>query len=128
MGGATFEYPGRSCVQETDSPTHCGQTHSGGVECRSRRGKEMCPALTQVTGPRHKTLLRQRRRLIGRCAAGMPTAQQSHDDRPRAPNAHLPNPGHTGEAAWSRRDIPAAVTLGTEPRGSSFGGAMNLGG
>ena len=29
MGGATFEYPGRSCVQETDSPTHCGQTHRG---------------------------------------------------------------------------------------------------
>ena len=26
MGGATFEYPGRSCAQETDSPTHCDRT------------------------------------------------------------------------------------------------------
>ena len=34
--------------------------------------------------------------------------------------AHLPA---TGEAAWSRRDIPVAVSLGTELRGSSFGGA-----
>ena len=37
-----------------------------------------------------------------------------------------PISGHTGEAAWSRRDIPVAVTLGTELRGSSFGGAMKL--
>jgi hypothetical protein len=35
-----------------------------------------------------------------------------------------PISGHTGEAEWSRRDIPVAVSLGTEPRGSSFGGAM----
>ena len=35
-----------------------------------------------------------------------------------------PISGHTGEAEWSRRDIPVAVSLGTELRGSSFGGAM----
>jgi hypothetical protein len=33
-------------------------------------------------------------RYIGRCAAGMPTAQQSHDDRPRAPSGPSPpSPG-----------------------------------
>ena len=47
-----------------------GPTSSGGVECRVRRGTVRCSALTQVTGSRHKTLLRQWRRLIGRCAAG----------------------------------------------------------
>ena len=44
--------------------------YSGGVECRVRQGTVRCSALTQVTVSRHKTLLRQWRRLIGRCAAG----------------------------------------------------------
>ena len=47
-----------------------GPTSSGGVECRVRQGTVRCSALTQVTVSRHKTLLRQWRRLIGRCAAG----------------------------------------------------------
>ena len=50
----------------------------------------------------------------------MPTVQQNHDDRPRAPSSPFPA---TEEAERSSRDIPVAVTLGTEPRGSSFGGA-----
>ena len=45
---------------------------------------------------------------------------------PAPPVPISPISGHTGEAAWSRRDIPVAVTLGTELRGSSFGGAMKL--
>ena len=52
-------------------------------------------------------------RYIGRCAAGMPTAQQSHDDRIRALAAHL---RAFEEAEWSRRDIPQAGSLGIELR------------
>jgi len=46
----------------------------------------------------------QWRRLIGRCAAGMPTAQQSHDGRPRAPSAHLPHlRAHWGGSVEQKR-------------------------
>jgi hypothetical protein len=70
-----------------------------------RQGMERCHALkTLVPAQRHKTLLRQRRRLIGRCAAGIPTAQQSHDDRRRAPSAHLPHlRAHWGGSVEQKR-------------------------
>ena len=83
---------------------------------------ERCRALkTLVPAQRHKTLLRQRRRLIGRCACLLRSRAKMIASAPPVPIS--PISGHTGEAEWSRRDIPLAVSLGIALGGSSFGGA-----
>ena len=91
MGGATLEYPGQSCMQETDSPTHCDRTQAETAH-RPLRSRQclLCSRTTMIA--------------------------------PAPPAAHLPA---AEEAERSSRDIPVAVSLGTELRGSSFGGAKN---
>ena len=64
MGGATLEYPGQSCMQETDSPTNCGQT-PGLATCNCRRpelcSRRLAEADCQTNNPGHiKTLPVQR--------------------------------------------------------------------
>ena len=55
MGGATFEYPGRSCVQETDSPTHCDQTQLQRKVCCNLAGPRAQEECERQAGPAVET-------------------------------------------------------------------------
>jgi hypothetical protein len=57
MGGATFEYPGRSCLQETDSPTHGDRNTGAGASSSSpststkiKKPRQRQPNLPNIMG------------------------------------------------------------------------------
>ena len=85
------------------SPTASGECSAGGETLREH-GKAQARYMRFPRCSQPNPQSTQWRRLIGSSAAGMPTAQQSHDDRPRAPSAHLPHlRAHWGGSVEQKR-------------------------